>query len=70
MTFPDPSWSGTFVVDVQLLRSEHTPGEPPGTSRHATRTPHDLFAEYLVRQGMNDDRIVRLFGELLDQESV
>jgi exonuclease SbcD len=59
---------GDTVVDVQLLRSE--PGSNPPSRPHAARTPHDLFTEYLVRQGIEDDAIVRLFGELLDEETV
>jgi exonuclease SbcD len=59
---------GDSVVDVQLQRTE--PGDKPVPQPHSARTPHDLFAEYLARQGIEDDRIGRLFGELLDQETV
>jgi DNA repair protein SbcD/Mre11 len=60
---------GDSVVDVQLLRSEPGPGAD-SPRPHAARTPHDLFAEYLARQDITDDRIARLFGELLDEETV
>lgn len=61
---------GDSVVDVQLLRSDHKPGEQPRARQHTARTPHDLFAEYLARQDIEDDRIARLFGELLDEATV
>jgi exonuclease SbcD len=61
---------GDGVVDVQLIRSEPGRGQAGPPRPHAARTPHELFAEYLVRQDITDDRIARLFGELLDEETV
>ena len=61
---------GDYVVEVQLLRTEPGPGADAPRRGHAARTPHDLFAEFLVRQGIDDDGIARLFAELLDEETV
>jgi len=30
-------------------------------------SPHELFAAYLGTQGVDDDRVVRLFARLLDE---
>jgi hypothetical protein len=43
----------------------------PGAERTADpdrlrRTPHDLFAEYLVEREVDDDRVIALFDELVD----
>lgn len=53
------------VVDVELV------GDRPATSargerRAGGRTPHQLFAAYLVDQGVADARIEALFAELLE----
>jgi DNA repair protein SbcD/Mre11 len=61
---------GDTVVEVQLDRSgaDHGIRTEPRAGR-GTRTPHDLFAEYLAREQIDDDRIGRLFAELLDEET-
>ncbi len=36
--------------------------------RGLTRSPHELFAEYLDERGATDERVLALFDELLDAE--
>jgi exonuclease SbcD len=57
---------GPGVVDVRVVDPGRTPDAADGD--HTTRTPHELFSAYLEREGVADDRIVRLFGELLDAD--
>ena len=39
---------------------------PAASTRGLTRSPHELFAEYLTTAGANDERVLALFDELLD----
>jgi len=58
---------GAGVVEVRM---EVPPGS--GTARrrdHATRSPQELFDEYLAHEGHDDDRVRALFGELLAVEA-
>lgn len=57
---------GPGVVDVRVVDPGRTPEAADGD--HTTRTPHELFSAYLEREGVADDRIVRLFAELLDAD--
>lgn len=57
---------GPGVVDVRVVDPGRTPEASDGD--HTTRTPHELFGAYLEREGVADDRIVRLFAELLDAD--
>ena len=53
------------AVDVAM----ETPAEAapdPGAARGLSRSPHELFAEYLAGQGAQDERVLALFDELLD----
>jgi len=40
----------------------------PVVERHG-RTPHELFAEFLAEQRLDDPRLAALFAELLDAET-
>jgi DNA repair protein SbcD/Mre11 len=57
------------VLEVQL-DEEHRPqpGAAPAGPRasRASRTPLELFGDYLAEQNMDDPRISRMFAELLD----
>ncbi len=48
-----------------MAGSERTAG--PAVERVGT-TPHELFAEFLVEQQVDDARLGELFAELLDAE--
>jgi exonuclease SbcD len=62
------------AVDVQV---EDPSAGPPGSDRGSAAavvqraggvtSPHDLFSSYLAHQGATDDRVVSLFGRLLDE---
>ena len=56
---------GPGVVDVRL----DEPMAPSSRRRrdHRGRSPQELFDEYLGGQGVVDDRVRTLFGELLDE---
>jgi exonuclease SbcD len=56
------------AVDV-VLDIPTEAGSIPSPSRHAqSRSAHELFADYLAERGVADDRLRRLFAELLDAE--
>lgn len=57
------------ALDVRLLRRDEE--QHAGTARpsRSGRTPHELFAEFLGERGVEDDRLTRLFGRLLDEEA-
>jgi hypothetical protein len=57
---------GERVVAVQV-ESPATTGATP-TADHHHRSPQQLFDEYLATEGVDDDRVRSLFGELLDAE--
>ena len=54
------------VVDIAVSDPAAHPGAAP-VSRRLSRSPHDLFSEYLGERGASDDRVVALFDELLDE---
>jgi exonuclease SbcD len=53
------------AVDVRIA----APAAPPEESApsRAGLSPHQLFAAYLEAQGVDDERVVRLFSRLLDE---
>jgi exonuclease SbcD len=59
-------WLGDRVVEVRVLR----PGDGPAPARESQRgrSPHELFAEYLAEQSIDDPRLGALFAELLAAE--
>ena len=60
------TWLGERVVEVRVIgggRSATTVVKRRGT------TPHELFDEFLVAQGVDDPRLAVLFAELLDAEA-
>ena len=59
------SWLGPRVVEVRVLGG--TPNVAAAVARHG-RTPHELFAEFLSDQQLDDPRLGALFAELLDAE--
>ncbi len=59
------SWLGPRVVEVRVSGTERTVG--PAVARVGT-TPHELFAEFLTEQQVDDPRLGALFAELLDAE--
>jgi exonuclease SbcD len=60
------SWLGPGVVEVRVLGGTGAKG--PAVVRHG-RTPHELFAEFLAEQQLDDPRLGSLFAELLDAET-
>jgi exonuclease SbcD len=60
------SWLGPGVVEVRVLGGTGAKG--PAVVRHG-RTPHELFAEFLAEQHVDDPRLGSLFAELLDAET-
>ena len=52
------------AVEIRIAAAV-TPDEP--TPTRAGLTPHELFATYLTTQGVDDERVVRLFSRLLDE---
>ena len=57
---------GPGVVDVRVEETDRVAAG--GGADHQNRSPHELFDAYLQREGVADDRIRRLFAELLDLE--
>ncbi len=60
------AWLGPRVVEVRVLRRDREPG---AASQRRGRTPQELFGEFLRDEGVDDDRLGALFGELLDAET-
>ncbi len=58
---------GSGVVDVRV----ESPGTATGRRKldHRTRSPLDVFGEYLRSENIEDRRVRGLFAELLDEES-
>lgn len=54
------------TVDV-ILDSSRRPHPRHGRPRRAGRSHHDLFVEYLAEVDAADDRVVRLFDELVEE---
>ena len=53
------------AVDVRLVSPER-PEPKLEKERRLGRPPHELLAEYLSSEGVHDERVVSLFGELLE----
>jgi exonuclease SbcD len=49
------------------VRLEPTPEEERSTTRRSGRTPHELFSSYLTEAAVQDERLERLFAQLLDE---
>jgi len=60
------SWLGDRVVEVRVTGERADAAAPTGRQG---RSPQELFADYLGSQGVDDDRLGALFGELLDEET-
>ncbi len=58
---------GPGVVDVRV----ESPGSAARRRRldHRSRSPHEVFGEYLKHESIEDTRVLDLFGELLDEQS-
>jgi DNA repair protein SbcD/Mre11 len=54
------------AIDIRLQRAEE-PGEV--VARRSGRSPHELFSAFLAEQQIADERVERLFAELLDEVS-
>jgi DNA repair protein SbcD/Mre11 len=52
------------AIDIRIAATVTT-DEP--TPTRTGLTPHELFATYLASQGVDDDRVVRLFTRLYDE---
>lgn len=57
---------GERVVDV-LIESPDSSSPLPPAPRRRGRTPHELFADFCAERGVDDERLHRLFAELLDE---
>lgn len=57
---------GDRVVEVRVEAS--AAGPRSGVSRRG-RSPHDLFADYLAEEGVDDRRVTELFATLLERDS-
>jgi exonuclease SbcD len=53
------------AVDIRIERETSAPGSA-GTTPRRGRSPHELFAEYLAGEGVDDVRVLRLFDRLYD----
>ena len=58
------------ALEVRLLRQadDETGGAIARPSR-AGRSPHELFGEFLSERGIEDERLVKMFSRLLDEET-
>ena len=57
---------GERVVDVRI--ESVATSTPTSGVRHG-RSPHELLADYLAAQGIDDPRVNELFADLLDADS-
>jgi DNA repair protein SbcD/Mre11 len=56
------------ALEVQLDEAHRPrPGSDRGKPSRAGRTPLQLFGDYLAEQGVADERLERMFAELLDE---
>ena len=58
---------GAGVVDVRVDSPE--PADRKRKLDHRSRSPQELFGEYLDHEDINDRRVRDLFGQLLDEDS-
>lgn len=56
-----------FLPNALEVRLEPTPEQERSTSRRSGRSPHELFSSYLTEAGVQDERLERLFAQLLDE---
>jgi exonuclease SbcD len=56
---------GAGVVDVRIDAPART-SDVAARHDHRTRSPQELFADYLAERGFADERVTALFAELLD----
>jgi exonuclease SbcD len=54
------------VVEVVLAPRDGATADRRSDPDRLRRSPHDLFAEYLGEAGVDDDRVVALFDEIVD----
>jgi hypothetical protein len=57
---------GPGVVDVRVEAPDD--GRGPKRVDHTGKSPTELFGEYLEIAGVDDERVSRLFADLLDAE--
>ena len=57
------------ALDVRLVPQISPEGTAAARPSRAGRTPHELFGEFLAERNVADDRLVKLFGRFLDEES-
>jgi len=57
---------GERAVEVRL--EQPTVASARRGADHSQRSPHDLFADYLAEEGVEDERVSALFAELLDSD--
>jgi len=55
-------------VRVAAALTDTNNGDRPSVARRA-RSPHELFKEFLGSRGVSDERVERLFAELLDEQA-
>jgi exonuclease SbcD len=55
-------------VRVASALTDADNGDRPAVARHA-RSPHELFKDFLGSRGVSDERVERLFAELLDEQT-
>ncbi|MEZ5141624.1 MAG: exonuclease subunit SbcD [Acidimicrobiales bacterium] len=55
------------AVDVRVEAPDEPGGGAGPVAPRLGRAPRELFTEYLADEGVDDDRLVRLFDELLDE---
>lgn len=55
------------AVDVTIEHDEHAPAPGPDGERSWTKSPAELFQDYLRERGVDDPRLVVLFGQLLEE---
>jgi DNA repair protein SbcD/Mre11 len=55
-------------VRVATALTDADNGDRPAVARHA-RSPHELFKDFLGSRGVSDERVERLFAELLDEQT-
>jgi exonuclease SbcD len=58
--FPD-------AVDIRIEAPERSARAAAGPGEIVGRSPLDLFSAYLAHRGVDDERLVQLFSELLDE---
>ena len=57
------------AVEVALATTEPAAPLADDVADRTGRTPHELFADYLVARDAADDRVLAMFDELVDEVS-